>query len=1128
VNSTANGVNWTGMQELRPEPDTSPPFNNTFESADWRPTVEIFNNRLYCAWESNSTITTTGLDRDIILRSSADGFNWDANVVNVTDTWEDDYSKNLGMKNDLDADMVVFNNSLWLVWVTNNTDAVGGFKRPANDIMISNSSDGITWRNATDLTSGDDWYANDISPSLAVFNNSLYVAWSSNNTDLNKGIDDQADYDIIYCNTSDGSKWSAPDVLNPNDNDLLTKKGSLDIQPTLAEINGKLYCTWASASNKYTEGTDYDIVLGYSTNGNLTELQNHNEVSNPSSENPEHSPKLIEFDSRVYVAWVSENVDDSEIYLRYQSLTDAHWGDVRRVNPLDTGGADYYPDIEVFNNDLYIAWVSNDTSTSIGYDKDVMLRTLEPSYLPVNFGLDVGGDGSWEISTGTLLSNSSNEFDLTAGLQSILADNDWVAKNSSTKNYGNQICNIPMVVNFNGPGRIIADNLDVYYDYSVVLPDFSADINYYIDLDNVDLVRNGKYVIPFTIDSDTAGKIKISELTIIYNHKPEISIVDIPGTGKTVNNPVYRVQWSATDVDDNASISLYYDTDDYGYDGELIIANLSEDSANSYYDWVWWKTLPEGGIYYLYANITDGKAQAQNYSVGPLILNEVEIKDFIDITLVEPDGIDDEAWDNFQIEWLSHCPDEDAKIYLFYDNDTTGFDGYALDINNNGYFDTSDFVTESPDDGPGNYLWDMSMIPPGEEYFIYARITNKWNISVYNYSTFPLFKTHMPGPRQFTMIDDTDPNDDNLTTHKKNPRLSWQKPDTEITDNLGYELTVWTGQDRSGNEIYNITTVATSITILNGLDFNQTYYSEVFAQSESGARSLKSSLEFRVLNHAPGAPAISITPKMPKTTDILLCSITNDSFDADNDIVNYTFNWYKDGALQSQFNNLKTVPSESTSKGEQWTCVVIPSDSFVSGINATASVVIGNSAPVLEIIEPNTDKKYKASEAIIFNFSVTDADSVDRAILNFKVFSDNQIIKEGYVPSTRGRVEFFHELAEGTHELRFNVSDGDDSSEHIMQIEVNGKGPSEQDPAVLYGFYTIIIVIIVLILIFMLLLMQVKRMRGEVEDELDQAELEPEDLEDAELEDEELTDEEPDLATEDPGEDMDETETMEE
>jgi hypothetical protein len=1135
INSTSDGENWTGAIELSPNPDSPAPYNDSLISADWWPTLEKFKGRLFCAWESNSTISTNGLDRDIILRSSGDGVTWDSSITQVTDPWESNYSNNPGVKEDWGANFAVFNGNLYLTWTTNNTGSEGGFNYPIGDIMISNSTDGLSWSNATDLTSGDPWYSVDFAPQLAVFNNSLYAVWSSNNTILNNGLDDDNDFDIIYRNTSDGVNWTPPKVLNPDDNDPLTKIGNIDLQPTLMVYDNKLFCAWVSSSGKYTKGNDRDIVIGYTSDGNFSEVSNVFEVSETLDEDRDNAPNLEVFNNRLYIIWDRDMADDSEVFIRNFYFVGTGevgaFGPVQRVNPPDSGGDDYRPKIKEFQNELYATWVSNDPGTGTGLDRDIILRHLIPSELPLGFGLDLGGEGDWEIPPGTTLTTASSTFDLTTGLKNLLRNSTWAEHNFTVKSYGNKLFQIPLKFNFDGPGMIKAEALEIYYNYTFQVNDFSQRLNDYIALNQHLASENDTIIIPFTLTATSDGKFKVSDVAVLFNRRPNLILNDIPITGKTVSTPVHKITWSDFDPDDDAKISLYYDTDNVGFNGDLIVSNLSEDSAQDYFDWVWWNEIPDGGEVYIYANISDPRSYYLNYSPGPLLIEKININDFIDISIIEPDGISDTAWDYYEIQWNSYCPGEDAKISLFYDNDTQGFDGYAIDINNNGYFDNGDFIPEEPNDGQGSYMWDLTNINSGEDYYIYARIMNHWNISIYNYSSGPITRAHMPAPREFTLIDVIPPTDTNQTpeTHKQKPRLTWLRPDTEISENLEYILKVWLGEDNTGEKVYEVTTVATTITILKDLHYGNTYYSEVYAQTQSTTnerQSMVAGLQFKVVNSLPSAPMVTITPKQPKTGTNIVCSIINESVDPDADLINYTYRWFKNGVQQFDFNNQINIPATVTSKGDTWRCVVTPFDGIENGLNGTAQVKILNSAPTITVTSPETGKEYSENKLIFFKFEVLDPDVLDSDNLRYNISSSRlrQPIKTGYVPSTTGTVEFTIKLSEGKHNIKFNISDGESSTEASQEIEVSSAEDVGEDSFVLMGFYIIIIIILLMIIILVFFLAQVRRLRSDVEyepvgveideleeelleEELEEEELEEEDLEEKELEEEDLEDE---------------------
>ena len=91
-----------------------------------------------------------------------------------------------------------------------------------------------------------------------------------------------------------------------------------------------------------------------------------------------------------------------------------------------------------------------------------------------------------------------------------------------------------------------------------------------------------------------------------------------------------------------------------------------------------------------------------------------------------------------------------------------------------------------------------------------------------------------------------------------------------------------------------------------------------------------------IVNRAPGAPDIEITPLLPTIgQDELLCSITNLSSDDDDDSVSYSYAWYLDGVLSSTFTG-DTIPSTELMESQEWRCVVTPNDGIENGDVASA------------------------------------------------------------------------------------------------------------------------------------------------------------------------------------------------
>jgi hypothetical protein len=99
---------------------------------------------------------------------------------------------------------------------------------------------------------------------------------------------------------------------------------------------------------------------------------------------------------------------------------------------------------------------------------------------------------------------------------------------------------------------------------------------------------------------------------ICLNESPTITTTS-PGASEEPGGESYTVRWTASDPDDEAVVSLYYDRDGTGRDGRLIAHCLSEGDG-SYV----WDTFEVGsGTYYVYGRIDDGRNLAVvSYSVG--------------------------------------------------------------------------------------------------------------------------------------------------------------------------------------------------------------------------------------------------------------------------------------------------------------------------------------------------------------------------------------------------------------------------------------------------------------------------------------------------------------------------------
>lgn len=374
ANWTTNGIDWAPQQsEVTKVPDGTWPWDNTrahWWGMDMRPTYTIYNNRLYLAWESNSTKTgphwpgvatvpedergvTSGYDKDIVITSSSDGITWSDNVANFIEITHPDmengntsgkygYNTAQPMPQDWLPQLATFNpgsgDRLYCLWVTNNTDTpkewYGG-----SDLMVTwstNPDSPAGWSDVNRtvcLTEGDAWNGSDFNPQLIVFDDKLFAIWQTNDTTRGNG----SDYDILLRYTEDGDTWSSTtyQVSPKGENDWTEEhmKGENDLEfwdmtPYPIVYNNKMYIVWETENFQYTynrtwnqtknDQTDADIVIASSSDGITWDLEkgvNIFEITQAENDWGDHYPRLTTLDpdgtgsqpERLYAAWNSND-----------------------------------------------------------------------------------------------------------------------------------------------------------------------------------------------------------------------------------------------------------------------------------------------------------------------------------------------------------------------------------------------------------------------------------------------------------------------------------------------------------------------------------------------------------------------------------------------------------------------------------------------------------------------------------------------------------------------------------------------------------------------------------------------------------------------------------------------------
>ncbi|MCX6640393.1 MAG: T9SS type A sorting domain-containing protein [bacterium] len=106
----------------------------------------------------------------------------------------------------------------------------------------------------------------------------------------------------------------------------------------------------------------------------------------------------------------------------------------------------------------------------------------------------------------------------------------------------------------------------------------------------------------------------------VPNVPPTIQILH-PTNGDTATTNSYVITWVDSDPDDNASINLYWDTNNSGFDGTPIPGAVNIPENNMLNSYTWGITSIPDGVYWVYASIADDDTTVWSYSSGPLVID---------------------------------------------------------------------------------------------------------------------------------------------------------------------------------------------------------------------------------------------------------------------------------------------------------------------------------------------------------------------------------------------------------------------------------------------------------------------------------------------------------------------------
>ncbi|WP_139990769.1 S-layer homology domain-containing protein [Paenibacillus paridis] len=328
------------------------------------PSLIVYEDILYLFWEETGKIRAKKYDGTSWISVDEGGLNGSASATSSAPR------------------MAVLNNNLYVAW---HEKVDGG----VNQIRVM-SFDGINWTSvdgggSTGLNA--DPLSSATYPTMAVFNNTLYVSWYEYGRWAAQ----------VRVKKYDGSSWISVDG---GGSDGINVDPSFNaLAPELIEFNNELYATWYESSQirvkKYDEASWTSVDGGGSIGLNVN-------VNRAAS-----FPKPMVFNNDLYLTWLEDN-GTTRAQIRVKKYDRTSWSSVDDggSNGINAGFVDtaWEPSLQQFNGDLYAFWgEANGYSGQVRaarmlIDADIPTISTQPANQVVN----VGGTATLRVTAYTI------------------------------------------------------------------------------------------------------------------------------------------------------------------------------------------------------------------------------------------------------------------------------------------------------------------------------------------------------------------------------------------------------------------------------------------------------------------------------------------------------------------------------------------------------------------------------------------------------------------------------------------------------------------------------------------------------------------------------------------------------
>ncbi|WP_152399634.1 X2-like carbohydrate binding domain-containing protein [Paenibacillus cellulositrophicus] len=233
----------------------------------------------------------------------------------------------------------------------------------------ASAAPGVVWEpiDGGGLNAGSSENPNSRDPSIAIWNDHLYAAWSEQKEYMNNQMQQETEIRVMKW---DGSQWSAAD----DGSGLNFMSSSSASSPSLTVYQGCLYAIWMEAETSFMGGYPFNQIMAKKNCGGGWVSTSGNDPVSGSGRG--EMPVLLVYHDDLYATWIGTSDGSTGRKIQVKKFDGSVWTNEAVDMTFVPNGTVFGPRLAVYQDELYLTWSEQMVDSPYYSYIPVMKRTV--------------------------------------------------------------------------------------------------------------------------------------------------------------------------------------------------------------------------------------------------------------------------------------------------------------------------------------------------------------------------------------------------------------------------------------------------------------------------------------------------------------------------------------------------------------------------------------------------------------------------------------------------------------------------------------------------------------------------------------------------------------------------------